>query len=93
LDIDEFVNVQVGDRTIPALLAALPGATAVAPVWRMFGHAGVSGIADIPVTRQFTRAARAALALARGRSRRSFAATGPLPASASTAPARPTPRG
>ncbi|MFN3971059.1 MAG: glycosyltransferase family 2 protein [Gemmobacter sp.] len=57
LDIDEFVNVQVGDRTLPALLAALPEATAVALVWRMFGNAGVAQIADSPVTEQFIRAA------------------------------------
>lgn len=57
LDIDEFVNVAVGDRTIPALIAALPGATAVVLTWRMFGNAGEVGIEDIPVTRRFLRAA------------------------------------
>lgn len=61
LDIDEFVNVQVGDRTIPALLAALPGATAVAMTWRMFGNAGVVAYEDRPVTAQFTRSAPAVL--------------------------------
>jgi hypothetical protein len=61
LDIDEFVNVQVGDRTIPALLAALPRATAIPLVWRMFGNAGVVGFEDRPVTAQFTRSAPAVL--------------------------------
>lgn len=61
IDIDEFVNVQVGDRTIPALLDALPGATAVAMTWRMFGNAGVVSYEDAPVTAQFTRSAPAVL--------------------------------
>lgn len=57
LDIDEFVNVHVGDRTIPALLAALPEATAITLTWRLFGNAGVVEYSDAPVTETFTRAA------------------------------------
>jgi hypothetical protein len=57
LDIDEFVNVHVGDRTIPALLAALPEATAITLTWRLFGNAGVVEYRDTPVTETFTRAA------------------------------------
>ncbi|WP_128516813.1 glycosyltransferase family 2 protein [Tabrizicola thermarum] len=57
LDIDEFVNVHVGDRTIPALLAALPEATAITLTWRLFGNAGVVRFEDAPVTETFTRAA------------------------------------
>lgn len=57
LDIDEFVNVQVGDRTIPALLAAVPGATAITLTWRVFGNAGIVAYQDAPVTETFTRAA------------------------------------
>ena len=61
LDIDEFVNVQVGDRTIPALLAAVPEATAITLTWRVFGNAGVVEYRDAPVTETFTRAAPAVL--------------------------------
>jgi hypothetical protein len=57
LDIDEFVNVHVGDRTIPALLAALPSATAITLTWRLFGNAGVVDYRDEPVTETFLRAA------------------------------------
>lgn len=57
LDIDEFVNVQVGDRTLSALLAAVPEATAITLTWRLFGNAGVVRYADAPVTETFTRAA------------------------------------
>lgn len=61
LDIDEFVNVHVGDRTIPALLSALPEATAITLTWRLFGNAGVVEYRDAPVTETFTRAAPAIL--------------------------------
>lgn len=60
-DIDEFINIHVGDRTIPALLAALPEATAIPLTWRMFGNAGVVRNADAPITATFTRAAPAVL--------------------------------
>jgi len=61
-DIDEYVNIHTGNRTLPALLAALPQATAIPLTWRMFGNAGVIDYVDHPVTRQFTRAAPATLA-------------------------------
>ncbi|WP_353472048.1 glycosyltransferase family 2 protein [Salipiger sp. H15] len=57
LDVDEFVNVHAGDHTLPALIAALPEATAITLTWRLFGNAGVVSYADIPVPEQFTRAA------------------------------------
>ena len=62
LDIDEFVNIHVGDRSLTAPLAALPEATAITPTWRLFGNAGAVHYADIPVPEQFTRAAPALLA-------------------------------
>lgn len=60
-DIDEFVNIHAGDRTLPALLSALPDATAIPLTWRMFGNAGVTAFTDAPVTATFTRAAPAVL--------------------------------
>ncbi|MBO28293.1 MAG: glycosyl transferase family 2 [Rhodobacteraceae bacterium] len=57
LDVDEFVNIHVGDRTLPALLAALPEATAITLTWRLFGSAGKVRYADAPVTETFTRCA------------------------------------
>jgi Glycosyl transferase family 2 len=61
LDVDEFVNVHVGDRTLPALIAALPQATAITLTWRLFGNAGIVAFQDQPVTETFTRAAPAVL--------------------------------
>ncbi|KAA8609113.1 glycosyl transferase family 2 [Salipiger aestuarii] len=57
LDIDEYVNVHVGDRTLPALIAALPQADAITLTWRLFGNAGVLSYRDKPVPQQFLRAA------------------------------------
>ena len=61
-DIDEFVNIHAGSRTLPALLSALPEADAIALTWRMFGNAGVIEFTDQPVTETFTRAAPETLA-------------------------------
>lgn len=57
LDIDEFVNIHVGDNTLQALLAALPDATAIPLTWRLFGNDGVVDHEGRPVTATFTRAA------------------------------------
>ncbi|GHF41848.1 glycosyltransferase family 2 protein [Seohaeicola zhoushanensis] len=57
LDIDEFVNVHVGDHTLPGLIAALPEASAITLTWRLFGNAEVVRYTDAPVTETFTRCA------------------------------------
>ncbi|MCC1493449.1 glycosyltransferase family 2 protein [Cognatishimia sp. F0-27] len=71
LDIDEFINIHVGDRSIGALLSHLaardPGRSegavdAVAMTWRLFGNGGAIRYVDTPVSGQFTRAAPLTLA-------------------------------
>lgn len=57
LDIDEFVNIHTGNHTLPALLAALPTATAIPLTWRLFGNGGIVHYEDRPVWEIFTRAA------------------------------------
>ncbi|SIS91091.1 Glycosyl transferase family 2 [Roseivivax lentus] len=57
LDVDEFVNVHVGDRTLPALIAALPEAQAITLTWRLFGCGGQVRYDPAPVPERFTRAA------------------------------------
>lgn len=57
LDVDEFVNIHVGDHTLGALFSALPDADAITLTWRMFGNCGIRGFVDAPITEQFTRAA------------------------------------
>lgn len=57
LDVDEFVNIHVGDGTLSALMTALPKATAITLTWRLFGNAGQVRFQDAPVTQTFTRCA------------------------------------
>ncbi len=57
LDIDEFVNIHVGDHSLGALLAALPDADAITLTWRLFGNCGRVEYRDQPVLEQFSRAA------------------------------------
>ncbi len=57
LDIDEYVNIHVGARTLADLWETLPGATAIALTWKMFGNAGVVGYTDRPAPEVFTLAA------------------------------------
>ncbi len=54
LDIDEFVNIQVGAGTLPALTAALPEATAITLTWRLFGSDGKVEYTDTLITETFT---------------------------------------
>lgn len=61
LDVDEFVNIHAGDRTLGALVDHAPDVDAFAMTWRMFGNGGQVAYHDAPVTRQFTRAAPAVL--------------------------------
>lgn len=57
LDVDEFVNIHTGDRTLAALMQTAPGMDAYPMTWRLFGNGGKVAFADAPVTRSFTRAA------------------------------------
>ncbi len=61
LDVDEFVNIHAGGRSLHDLLAALPDADAIALTWRLFGNGGAVEMRDTPVTESFTHAAPATL--------------------------------
>ncbi|WP_435259144.1 glycosyltransferase family 2 protein [Thioclava sp. FR2] len=57
IDMDEFVNIKIGDKTLSALTDSFPDCDAFPMTWRMFGNAGVTDFEDLPVTEVFTRAA------------------------------------
>lgn len=57
LDVDEFVNIHVGDRTLNALIDALPDASAITLTWRLFGCSSHARFRDEPVTLTFQQAA------------------------------------
>ena len=53
IDLDEFMNVRTGNGTLDDFFAAVPDATNVAMTWRLFGHNGVTTLADDFVIEQF----------------------------------------
>lgn len=54
-DVDEFLNIHVGDNTIPALIRACGDPQAISVTFQFFANAGVETFADTPVISQFTR--------------------------------------
>ncbi|MCB2132495.1 MAG: glycosyltransferase family 2 protein, partial [Rhodobacteraceae bacterium] len=54
MDVDEFIDIKIGDGTLPALYAAMGEANMISLTWRLFGNADVDRYADRFVTEQFT---------------------------------------
>lgn len=55
-DVDEYLNIHLGDGTVQALTAKNGDDVDVISVpWRIFGPDGVEALQDIPVTQQFTK--------------------------------------
>lgn len=61
MDVDEFINIRIGDGTLPALYAAMeaamPGANMIALTWRLFGNSDVHTYHDRFLLDQFTMCA------------------------------------
>ncbi|SFE18283.1 glycosyltransferase family 2 protein [Roseivivax sediminis] len=53
-DVDEFLNIHVGDHTIPALIAACGDPQAISVPFQFFANAGVEAFKDRPIIEQFT---------------------------------------
>ncbi|TMV14763.1 glycosyltransferase family 2 protein [Arenibacterium halophilum] len=54
-DVDEFLNIHVGDHTIPALIAACGDPRAISLNFQFFANDGVGDYVDAPVIAQFQR--------------------------------------
>ena len=54
-DVDEFLNIHVGDHTIPALIAACGNPQAISIPFQFFANGGVQDFVDRPVIAQFDR--------------------------------------
>ena len=54
-DVDEFLNIHVGDHTIPALIEACGAPQAISVNFQFFANDGVEAFKDAPVIGQFTR--------------------------------------
>jgi len=57
MDVDEFINVKIGDGSLAALYAAAGEANLISLTWRLFGDSGIAAFADRPVIAQFDRCA------------------------------------
>ncbi len=57
MDVDEFINIKIGDGTLQSLYAALGDANMISLTWRLFGNAEVHGYRDHFLLDQFTRCA------------------------------------
>ncbi|WP_299884868.1 glycosyltransferase family 2 protein [uncultured Ruegeria sp.] len=55
-DVDEFLDIRVGEGTLDDLFLALPHADGFAALWQLFGHNGVVDFEDRFVVEQFTKA-------------------------------------
>lgn len=56
VDVDEYLQIKVGDGTFQALIDANPEADAISFPWRIFGNAGVKEISGESVPVEFTMA-------------------------------------
>ena len=54
-DVDEFLNIHVGDHTIPDLIDACGDPQAISLTFQFFANDGVEAYTDRPVIEQFTR--------------------------------------
>ncbi len=57
IDADEFINVHVGARTLPALTEALPQAGCISLMWRVFGTDGQARFRNHLLTERLQQAA------------------------------------
>jgi hypothetical protein len=57
IDVDEFINIKVGEGTLDDLFKAVPDANMIAMTWRLFGNADIADFHDDLIIRQFTRCA------------------------------------
>ncbi|MEP2640031.1 glycosyltransferase family 2 protein [Roseobacter sp.] len=57
IDVDEFVNVHVGDGTFADLFAASNDPNVISFTWKFFGNKGIDTYQDRPITEQFVACA------------------------------------
>lgn len=57
MDVDEFIDIKIGDGTLADLYRACQGANLISMTWRLFGDSGVVDYVDAPIIGQFDRCA------------------------------------
>ena len=53
IDVDEFLNIRVGNRTLDDFIDAIGDVDAVSLTWKLFGCSGIDTFEDLPITEQF----------------------------------------
>lgn len=56
-DVDEFVNIHVGDGSLDALFSAVPDAEMISMQWRLFGNGFHQTYADVLITENYLHCA------------------------------------
>lgn len=57
MDVDEFINIHVGEGRLDDLYAAVPEANLISMTWRLFGNSDIHEFRDGFITEAFTRCA------------------------------------
>jgi len=57
MDVDEYINIKIGEGTLTDLYAHMGDANMISCTWRLFGNADIDRFADQPVIEQFDRCA------------------------------------
>ena len=57
MDVDEYIDVRLGEGRLADLFTALPDATMISMTWRLFGNGDIARFEDRPVHEQFLLAA------------------------------------
>lgn len=57
MDVDEYIAIHIGDRTLSALFDAIGDANMISLTWRLFGNADIDAFEDRFITQSFTRCA------------------------------------
>ncbi len=57
MDVDEFINIRIGDGTLADLYRAMGDANMISLTWRLFGNDGIHAFEDSPVIGQFAACA------------------------------------
>lgn len=57
MDVDEYINVKIGDGTISALFEAVPDANLISLTWRLFGNSDIQTFDPGPIIGQFDHCA------------------------------------
>ncbi len=57
MDVDEFINIKVGNGRLEDLYKAVGDANLISCTWRLFGNSDIHAFSEVPTIKMFTRCA------------------------------------